>query len=91
MQAQDHNPFCRQTSNALILIALVVSFVSPFAMGQSNLTADLEAFSQARVDALVSSSAQRGDFERGLRVYTQAKSACFSCHGIGLVDRKSVV
>ncbi len=46
-------------------------------------TGDDKKFSQEQVDALVARSEAQGDFNRGLRVYTQAKSACFSCHRVG--------
>jgi len=63
-------------------------FVLLFSLGRPafSQTANLPAenpFSQETVDALVSRSNDAGDFGRGLRVYTQAKSACFSCHRIG--------
>jgi putative heme-binding domain-containing protein len=40
-------------------------------------------FSESRIESLVALSAQQGDFERGLHLFTQAKLACFSCHRIG--------
>ncbi len=44
---------------------------------------DEKEYSMEQVDALVARARAEGDFSRGLRVYTQAKSACFSCHRIG--------
>jgi putative heme-binding domain-containing protein len=49
---------------------------------QSEPVKDSSEFSQARLDSLVALAAERGDFDRGLRVFTNAKSACFSCHRI---------
>lgn len=85
MQAQDH---CYWTSanpphppfglSLLFVLALCMR-----ALGQQEGSPNEMPFSQETVDSLVSRSSEHGDFARGLRVYTQAKSACFSCHRVG--------
>ena len=82
MQAQGH---CFRI--ALSLPILVLMFSVPFcgtARCQSvDTTGSEKPFSQESIDSLVALASQQGDFGRGLRVYTQAKSACFSCHKVG--------
>jgi putative heme-binding domain-containing protein len=82
MQAQDH---C--LPNTLWLSVLLALFLVPFCQSASCQTVDSptaeKPFSQEAIDALVGLASEQGDFARGLRVYTQAKSACFSCHKVG--------
>ncbi|MCY2982090.1 MAG: plastocyanin/azurin family copper-binding protein [Planctomycetota bacterium] len=66
-----------------LLLALAGQVFTDTAIGQQTAAPDDKPFSQETVDALVSRSSEQGDFSRGLRVFTQAKSACFSCHRIG--------
>ncbi len=93
MQAQDHcfssvsderSPadFLAWNQFGQLILLIVIAFCRP-ALGQSVDSASEKPFSQETVDALVSRSNDQGDFARGLRVYTQAKSACFSCHRVG--------
>ena len=93
MQAQDHcfwsvsgkhlpAVFLGWNQYGQLFLLMVIAFCRPV-MGQSVDSASEKPFSQETVDALVSRSNDQGDFARGLRVYTQAKSACFSCHRVG--------
>ena len=82
MQAQDHY-FTGNSRNQLsAVLVLLLSLCRP-TFGQLTNQGAENPFSQETVNALVSRSHAAGDFARGLRVYTQAKSACFSCHRIG--------
>ena len=82
MQAQDHY-FTGNARNQLsAVLVLLLSLCRP-TFGQLADQRAENPFSQETIDALVSRSNEVGDFARGLRVYTQAKSACFSCHRIG--------
>ena len=93
MQAQDHclsaafhvrHAFCGVVTKRYRRLSLVLLVaLSVPALGQQDSLQNEESFSQLTVDELVSRSNEQGDFARGLRVYTQAKSACFSCHRIG--------
>ena len=82
MQAQDHCLPAR-----LRLLILLSLFHVSFCQSASGQTVDSptgeKPFSQAAIDSLVGLASEQGDFTRGLRVYTQAKSACFSCHKVG--------
>ena len=93
MQAQDHcfwsasgehSPadFLGWNQYFQFVFLIVIAFSRPV-IGQSVGSSSEKPFSQETVDALVSQSKDQGDFARGLRVYTQAKSACFSCHRVG--------
>jgi len=93
MQAQDHcfwsasgerSPadFLGWNQFGQFIFLMVIAFCRPV-IGQSVDSSSEKPFSQETVDALVSRSNDQGDFARGLRVYTQAKSACFSCHRVG--------
>ena len=62
----------------------MLALVSATSWAQPPEIADVP-FSQDRVDRLVTSAKELGNFERGLKVYVQAKSACFSCHKVGTV------
>ncbi len=82
MQIQDH---CFR--RALRLSPFFLFFIVPFCQSafsfQDVAPAAEKPFSQDVVDSLVVLAQEQGDFARGLRVYTQAKSACFSCHQVG--------
>ena len=82
MQAQDH---C--LPDTLRLSILLTLFLVPFCQSASCQSVDSHSgekpFSQEAIDSLVDLASEQGDFARGLRVYTQAKSACFSCHKVG--------
>jgi len=96
MQAQDQSFFDRRLIQSWLAIGAlgpkrwVLSVLSVLLMaycGPGDVRArengDEREFSQELVDGLVFRAQEQGDFARGLRVYTQAKSACFSCHRIG--------
>lgn len=42
-----------------------------------------EPYSEDKVLAITARAKEVGSFDRGLKIYTRAKSACFSCHRIG--------
>lgn len=88
MQAQDHclrssNPRRDRKSLMLAKSALLGLLFTANCLGQTDTNQDATPFSQEAIDKLAAKSKTSGNFDRGLKVYTQAKAACFSCHKIG--------
>ena len=65
------------------MILLVAIAVSQTAFAMQSPSTEEKVFSQEQIDALVVRAKEQGDVARGIRAFTQAKSACFSCHRIG--------
>ena len=96
MQAQDQNltwNYTRSMSRwgvsvvlpervSVILLILVLS-VGMQSIGTAFAEDDGFPYSEEKVLAIASLASQKGSFDRGLKIYTRAKSACFSCHRIG--------
>lgn len=64
-----------------MLLALMIT--NQLAIGTVRQEDDGIPYSEEKVLAIASLANQSGNFDRGLRLFTRAKSACFSCHQIG--------
>ncbi len=86
MQAQDQSERRAWAIVVLPLFSLLFGLLHRVATGDEKEPSDrtlTNEYSQQAVDRLMASAKATGDLERGLRVFTQAKVACFSCHRIG--------
>ena len=83
MQAQYHCLRFIVCLRVIVYFRVIVCLLfSSRVFGQAVDPIGSQLFSPERVNSLVLQANQSGDFQRGLRVYVQAKSACFSCHRV---------
>jgi putative heme-binding domain-containing protein len=55
----------------------------PSAVAQTAQPTPTMEFSQEKIDSIAQLANDSGDLERGLKIFTRARLACFSCHRVG--------